>query len=335
MSYFISALLGAIAVALASLPVTAAAQDFRPPEPRLLELIGEARRLAAMADDADWPGLPGASFGVLLVEADQETLFCHPGAAPGFAPLGRDPASQCEIQARARVFPPDLLASFPAVDNRATIVIGTPDATGRSEIDWVLTILHEHFHQYQYEGDGYYAALDGLGLSGGDSSGQWVLDYPFPYDDAQTGRAFAALAADLRAALLARGTPEFAAAAAAYWTRRRALPAALSEADHRYFGLQEWQEGGARFAQYFFAAKAANADGGVFGPPEYAHAHGRQIEALIAALSAADLAEDRRVLFYALGAGAALLLERDCPGWKERYRAGARFDLPSAACDSR
>ncbi len=38
------------------------------------------------------------------------------------------------------------------------------------------------FHQWQYSRPDYYPRVEALGLDGGDSTGRWMLDYPFPYD---------------------------------------------------------------------------------------------------------------------------------------------------------
>ena len=51
---------------------------------------------------------------------------------------------------------------------------------------------------------------------------------------------------------------------------------------------------------------------------------------LLAQLDAPDLATQRRVSFYAMGAGLAMLLERTEPGWKQRYET-PRFVLAPVA----
>src|SRR2546426_10031760 len=69
------------------------------------------------------------------------------------------------VSARKRVSPPALLATFPAVTGVTTIVIGEPTNTGKTSTEWVLTVLHEHFHQLEYSHPGYYAGVDSLRLS--------------------------------------------------------------------------------------------------------------------------------------------------------------------------
>ena len=47
--------------------------------------------------------------------------------------------------------------------------------------------MHEHFHQLQWAQPEYLKAIDDLGLSKGDATGMWMLNYPFPYDDPEIG----------------------------------------------------------------------------------------------------------------------------------------------------
>ena len=88
------------------------------------------------------------------------------------------------MHVRERVFPPNLRACFPAVGDVSTIVIGQPAATEQSSTFWVLTVLHEHFHQLQNAQPDYYSSVDSLNLARGDSTGGWMLNFPFPYDSA-------------------------------------------------------------------------------------------------------------------------------------------------------
>ena len=138
---------------------------------------------------------------VLLVADSTEYLIGHPRPTAEFTSLGRDSTLQREVWARPRRFPPNLLATFPAVGGRPTIVVGTAERTGKSSAEWVLTLMHEHFHQWQSSLPDYYPRVNGLGLARGDTTGQWMLDYPFPYDSAPVQRMMRAWAASLARAL--------------------------------------------------------------------------------------------------------------------------------------
>jgi hypothetical protein len=293
--------------------------------------LAEAFRLAEAVRPAVWPGWERTPMPVLLVTDSTEFLIGHPEPSPEFSSLGRDPLLEREVHSRPRRFPATLLATFPAVAGRSTIVVGSAASTGKSSGEWVLTLLHEHFHQWQSSLPGYYARAAGLGLARGDTTGQWMLDYPFPYDSAPVQRAVSELAASLADALRApadAGTDTSRAPAA----DRARLRRLLSPEDHRYLEFQLWQEGVPRFVE-LAAAEAA----GRSGPPAaafrdlpdyvpYAELAARMRLGMEAELEAMSLARERRTGFYTLGAGLALLLQRTRPDWKDHY-ARRPFEL--------
>lgn len=89
---------------------------------------------------------------------------------------------------RKRMYPIAMQATFPGVNGVNTIVIGHAELTAdKTSTRWVLTVLHEHFHQLVYSQPGYYADVEKLGLAHGDKTGMWMLNYPFPYDSARGG----------------------------------------------------------------------------------------------------------------------------------------------------
>ncbi len=280
--------------------------------------LAEAFRLADRSRAAVWPGWERTPMVVLLVGDSVEYLIGHPRPTPEFSPVGRDPVLGREILVRPRRFPPTLLATFPAVGGISTIVVGSAKRTGKSSGEWVLSLLHEHFHQWQAGLPDYYSRANGLGLARGDTTGQWMLDYPFPYDSAPVRQAFEALAGSLAAE---------ASDIAGKLERLREL---LSADDRRYLELQLWQEGVARFVEYEVAAKAGAPDEGFGRLPDYVpypQLAARLRRRLRGQLEDLDLREDRRVAFYAVGAALASLLERGDAGWKKRYEEKL-FALP-------
>jgi len=278
--------------------------------------LAEAFRLAERVRAEAWPGWERTPMAVLLVSDSTEYLVGHPRPTSEFAPLGRDSLLGREVLARRRRFPPTLLATFPAVGGTSTIVVGTAEHTGKSSAEWVLTLLHEHFHQWQSSLPDYYGRANALGLARGDTTGQWMLDYPFPYDSLPVQRAVKALATSL-----ARGDSMETVA-----RQRQALRRMLSPDDDRYLEFQLWQEGVPRYVEIAAAEAAARA-----GDPSeafrrlpdyvpYADLADRLRHDLARQLKELCLARERRVAFYSLGAALALLLERSDPGWKARYQ---------------
>ncbi len=283
--------------------------------------LAEVRRLAHAIQDSVWPGWDAAPFAVLLVTDSTEFLVWHPRPSADFQTLGYDSTLGTNVLARPRSHPLNFLATFPAVGGVATIVVGQPAKTGKNSTTWVLTLLHEHFHQLQMSRPGYFAAVDGLQLSHGDQTGMWMLNYPFPYDSGPIQRRCGALAQALLGAVFAdSGTPVYDAA-------RRDLRDGLAADDARYLDFQLWQEGVARYVEYASARRAARgyAPGPAFAAlPDfvpYADAARALREQLQRELHTLDLAANKRATFYPIGAARALMLERTAPAWKERYFA--------------
>jgi hypothetical protein len=283
----------------------------------------EAFRLARAVGGRVWPGWSRTPMPVLLLTDSAEFLIGHRAPTPDFTPAGPD-SLLGPIWTRRPKFPPTLRATFPAVAGQPTIVIGTAERTGLSSAAWVLTVMHEHFHQWQFSRPGYQAGVARLDLARGDTTGRWMLEYPFPYarDTVQSG--LRALAAALsppvdtsRAAWRAR-VPEVVAA-------RDRLLRLLTPADARYFEFQLWQEGVARYIEYQVAQVASAAP-----PPEpafralpdyepYQAVAWRMGERLRREL--ADLApgEQQRVAWDPVGGARALLVDATRPDWKRVY----------------
>jgi hypothetical protein len=112
-------------------------------------LVEEAFSLASAVGDAVWPGWGAAPFDLVLVADDTEYLVRSEQRPEGFAPLAGTTLGGGPVLARPRTFAPALLAAFPAFGGAPVIVVGTPPATGRDPGRWVLSVLHEHFHQLQ------------------------------------------------------------------------------------------------------------------------------------------------------------------------------------------
>ena len=127
--------------------------------------IAEVFRLAEALQEDVWTGWESAPFAVLLVTPEHEFLIRHPHPSERFTRAAYDSLLQSDVYVRPRVFPPNLLATFPADSGVPTIVVGPPEQTGRASTRWVITMLHEHFHQLQYAQPDYYPATEALDLA--------------------------------------------------------------------------------------------------------------------------------------------------------------------------
>ena len=249
---------------------------------------------------------------VLLVTDSLEYLVGLPGPAAGFT-TGQDTLMGGAVRTRLRQLPPTLLATFPAVGGTSTIVIGPPERTGKTPAQWIVTLLHEHFHQWQYTQPGYYAGVERLDLARGDTTGQWMLDYPFPYDAARVGEALRQLGRSL-AATLAAPVSRRAVALEPAKTAITTLRGVLTAADRRYLEFQLWQEGVARYIEYAVMDAAA-----LQGDSSYSRLAASARRALAHELGTLDPKRDRRVIFYPIGAAMARLLDEGRSDWKRAY----------------
>lgn len=297
-----------------AIALLAAVAAIQPADPGALvgPRLSEVRAFAKAEGDKLWPGYGAAPFGFLLISGKTETLLCRDQVPEGFAPAGADSSTGCSRFTRARARLSDnLLAAMPLFGPPSVIVMGTPETTGRTEANWVRTILHEHFHQWQNALPDYFPRTLALELTGGDDTGMWMLNYPFPYDRPDVVKAQAAASQALADALAARQTRDFYPKFDAYLARRRAFEAASGQRNWRYVELQLWQEGVARWTEI--------ALGKAYPDKAVAESAGKLEERTLAALRSPDLPGQKREFVYAFGAGEAMLMEACGPQWRTRY----------------
>ncbi len=289
--------------------------------------IAEAFRLAAAVQDSIWSGWSEVPFVVLLITPADEFLVGHPYPSEDFVPLGHDSLLGTHVHHRPNSgsYSTSFLATFPAVRGVNTVVIGQPEHTGKSSTLWVITALHENFHQLQYTRAGYYDHVAALDLAGGDETGMWQINYPFPYDSPAVAERFMTYKSALEAALAAMERNDAAERFSEYLMARSALREGLSEPDYRYLSFQLWQEGVARYTEHAVAAAAVEGHDPLpaftaladFIP--YRAALDTLRRGLANEMATLDLAEWERVVFYPVGATEALLLDAMRPGWRRRY----------------
>jgi hypothetical protein len=287
--------------------------------------MAEAFRIAEHLGDRVWSGWSKAPFAVALITPEYEFLVRHPNPPADFTRSGSDPLLASDVYFRKRVFQLELLASFP-LNGVATIVIGQAENTdAKSSTPWVVTLLHEHFHQLQYSQPGYYSQVAGLGLARGDETGRWMLDFPFPYKDPDIGRSFSQLCRALADALESGGTRQFPKTFSAYLESRKRFVAGLAPDDYKYYSFQLWQEGAARYTEQRIARLAASR----YAPtrefrslPDFTpfkQVGDSIVKRIESQLKAASLGEQQRRSFYAVGAGEAMLADLSRARWQQRY----------------
>ncbi len=288
--------------------------------------LAEAFRLAQSLGDRVWKDWDKALFAVLLVTPEYEFLIRHPRPSKDFTLIGYDSMLKSDVYFRKRKFATGLLATFPAVGGVSTIVIGRTENTDKkTSTPWVITMLHEHFHQLQDSQPNSYAETEALNLSRGDQTGMWMLNYAFPYDSPEVQQQFLVLSRLLVEVLQAKNRSPFPTRLAAYLEARQQLKKILSPDDYKYFSFQLWKEGLARYTEYRMAKLAA----AKYNPSKqfrtlkdftsFEKVADQIMLAIMTELSTLRLADSKRVAFYPLGAGEGLLLDRANPKWQDRY----------------
>ena len=311
-----------LAALLVAAPVSAAAAQSFPPMAQTDRVrLAEAFRLDRVVANKVWPGWKKVPFAVLLITDSVEYLVGHPKPTPDFTDIGADTLLHSEVWARHRVFPKQLLATAPFVGGVNTIAVGRAENTGKSSVEWVLTLMHEHFHQLQYTRPWYQAGVKKLDLMRGDSTGMWMLNYPFPYDSAPVVSALEHLAHALTRAMDApRGEASSEQALMDVLFARDSMRQAVSAEDDRYLEFQLWQEGIARYTEYAVAVAAQKAAlpsvefRALPDYEDYAAAAAGELALLHRELADERPAENKRVIVYSLGAATALAM--DYAGWK-------------------
>ena len=323
-------------LALNLLLLIAVGDAFSQEKPELRQVdrvrLAEAFKLKEKLGDDLWPGWSKTPFAVLLVTPDKEFLIRHPRPSDDFKSLGHDALLNSEVYYRDRKFQTNLLATFPAVGGISTIVIGQAENTAsKTSTPWVITLLHEHFHQLQDAQPDFFKQTEALNLSRGDQTGMWMLNYPFPYASADVSRQVSILTQRLVEAMAAKDQALFSSKLASYLEARHALKKMLSPDDYKYLSFQLWKEGMARYTEDRVAHWAA----AKFRPSRefrelkdfttFAAVADQVRKGIVGELSTLKLEDYKRVAFYPLGAGEGLLLDRTNRKWRSRYFA-EKFD---------
>jgi len=300
--------------------------------------LAEGIHLAQKVQDKIWPEWGKSPFGILLITQDGEFLINHPlktsSAPEGFTKSGRSALLYADVWVRPRKFPLNFQATFPALgDGIPVIVVGEPRNTeSKTSTPWVITLLHEHFHQLQYSRPGYQDAVSKLDLAKGDTSGMWMLNFPFPYEKKEVIEEFNRLKASLLDALDENDKKKLRGKSKAFAAEDSRFQQLLSPEEARYFSFQLWQEGVARYTQIKAAESArdyapsaqfkALSDYESFA--DYAKHARKDTEN---ELRQADLAKWQRVVVYSYGACEALLLDRINPDWQREYFSESGLSL--------
>jgi len=301
--------------------------------------LAETFRLGDEIGDRVWPKWRKAPFAVLLVTPDYEFLIRHPKPSADFAKLAYDPVLKSDVYYRKRTLPTGFLATFPAISGSmvSTIVVGEAEKTWvKTSTPWVITLLHEHFHQLQDSQPNFYADVGALNLAHGDQTGMWMLNYAFPYDRKEVQEQFAEMSKFLAEAIKSPRTKR-TKKVRQYVEARERFRSMISTDDYKYLSFQFWKEGIARYTEYHLAHLAA----AKYRPSKefvalkdyrsFADVAQTNYDGIFRQLLTQKLGESKREVVYSFGAAEGLLLDQTHPRWRGRYFA-EKFDLGKLCC---
>ncbi len=203
-------------------------------------------------------------------------------------------------------------------------MVGTPENTNKNSTEWIITLLHEHFHQYQNPYPDYFKSVNKLDLSGGDQTGMWMLNYPFPYDSLPVQKQYELFAKALYKRVKSINSKEYRYNLKQYFKERRKLKTILPSADYRYFSFQIWQEGLTRNTEYKFLEVHSDyaPSTEVVSLPDFisftdvkSNIYNNETENLLQK----KLGETRRVSFYSIGYAEGILLDSLNKFWRKKY----------------
>ncbi len=285
--------------------------------------IKEAITISAKFGDRIWKDFNQVPFTMILVTDSIEFLVYHTNPPADFTLSEKDTVLHTDIFYRKRQYPVNWLATFP-VNGISCIVVGTPKNTGQHTVGWIITLLHEHFHQYQYSQPGYYTAVANLKLSGGDKTGMWMLNYAFPYTDETVCDLYDTYISLLSETANHIQSKDFDKKFMIYKNLRNKFCKALTPADYSYFSFQLWQEGIARYTEYKFlellAAYTPSSEivkiQDYISFDEYKR---KFFDLQFSELGRLELREAQRICFYAIGFAEGLILDKLNPHWRSGF----------------
>ncbi len=286
--------------------------------------IREAMNISTQFGDKLFEGYNKAPFAILLITDSVEFLINHPNPSTDFKLLGKDDFLKTNIYYRKSQFNTHFLATFPAVNGLSCIVVGTAENTRKNSTEWVITLLHEHFHQYQNADPDYFKALNKLDLAGADQTGMWMLNYPFPYDSLPVKNQYILFTKALYQTINNIDSKKFKYNFHLYLKERKKLRGILPASDYRYFSFQIWQEGLARYTEYNFLEMLKNYQPSkeMLALPDFVSFTELKTSMYlneIKKLLENKLNEVKRVCFYSVGFAEGIILDKLNKSWRDKY----------------
>ena len=281
--------------------------------------IAEAINIVKECGNKVWPGFNKITFSTLLVTDSIEYLYNHPEPDEEFILKNYNNKLKTDVYTRDITLNRSILACF-GICNEPTVIVGIPKNTDRSGVEWIITLVHEYFHQYQSTPD-YYRMVDELDLKGDCKTGMWMLNYAFPYDNPKVKEQFRKYSDVLYRLVQSADKEEREELFKEYITEKNNFRALLSDKDYRYFTFQVWQEGMARYTEYKILHTLLENPGLKlnYTTKEYNNYMNRLFKREMYRLKNNNLDKQKRVCFYTIGFAEGLLLDKIDNNWRKHY----------------
>lgn len=302
-----------------------------------LLLVEEAARVLRQVGNDLWRGWSGGARTTLIVDADREFLLGLPKRTSPPAEFVRleQQFMGAPVYSRARHYSETLRTAVPLGDVPVAVVgAWRPDVETPNE--WVVTLVEQWFRVLQLS-RGEQDKVAELQRTGGDAQ-EWDVDYPFPFDDPDVANALLLLGQSLYDFWSGGPLPReqqraFMAetASAALQNLRVVLTLKHGDEAWRYFQLQVWRDGVARYSGIGVAREIARAEvldgyrhvSGFDDLPRhetYLQTWEEHIRNRFWMIRTSGHPGDLgRTSFHSLGHGIAELLDGLDPDWKRRY----------------
>ena len=294
---------------------------------RDLAVIGEAYNLRTSLADSAWFGWGKGDMPIVYIKGDWEYAIAFPTSLNDAADSAFYPEIGRSVQVRPRTLSPHLAAAF-GFEGVNSVVIGTPESLEWDPNRWVIKANHEMFHVYQYR-SGHLEKVQALKI-GPDNNPSWHLDYPFPYDDDAVMAAAHLIGYNLYLTATTQDTADARYQAGTALDAIKVFESLLQrdstgEKDYNYARFQQSGEGISQYAE--LALTRAIREYGYTATSAFAALDDAQswddfaesYEGTIYLVKHAGRAAKNRLVFYHLGLGMGLALDRMMPEWKGRY----------------
>lgn len=276
-----------------------------------------------------WPDMAEASYATILIAPEERAFVCF-STQPSDTVLYEGKIAGCKVHTLPTDFNSERIQAVTVLGREPMVIIGSPYTAEVFPL-WVGIWLHEHFHQYQMQAPGYQVSAEALGLADeDDQSGQWMVTFDFPFDQPAVQKSFTLAANKLHAVMTRLEKPDEARTALrAYLQAKKAFHRTVGSKAARWASFVSWQEGLAD-AFEITMLEAVGGDPSFYSSAVSAESFGRLAAHhradMLAKLDNPDLAGDRRLAFYTLGAAEALTLDALVPEWRSAPE-NSRFDL--------